>query len=159
MKTNQLLKMNLLLLQKIMKIKNSKLYAKTYQKQKLTKKRTSDNIHNLRDGLNSLMTKIRSNEIIIKPVVKGRILVVISSEYYWTMCKSHLNDEQYYRCLLENDPSLTVNKKIINYPTKYRTILTDNEYEYLINRNYKMSNFYMDPKLHKFKKLNEIMEN
>ena len=30
-------------------------------------KRTSDNTPNLRDGLNLLMTKIRSNEIIIKP--------------------------------------------------------------------------------------------
>ena len=42
---------------------------------------------------------------------------------------------------------------------KYRSILTDNEYEYLINRNYKISNFYMNPKLHKSKELNEIIEN
>ena len=32
---------------------------------------------NLRDKLNSLMTKIRSNEIIINPVDKGSIGVVI----------------------------------------------------------------------------------
>ena len=49
-------------------------------------KRTSDNIPNLRDGLNSLMTKIRSNEIIIKPANKGSIVVLMSSEYYLTMC-------------------------------------------------------------------------
>ena len=49
-------------------------------------KRTSDNIPNLRDGLNSLMTKIRSNEIIIKPANKGSIVVLMSSDYYWTMC-------------------------------------------------------------------------
>ena len=105
------------------------------------------------------MTKIRPNEIIIKPADKGSIVVVMSSEYYWTMCQSHLNNEQYYRCLFENDPSLIVNEKIINYPNKYRSILTDNEYEYLINRNYKISNFYMNPKLHKSKELNEIIEN
>ena len=75
------------------------------------------------------------------------------------MYQSHLNNEQYYRCLLEKDPSLTVNKKIINYANKYRSILTNNEYEYLINRNYKISNFYMNPKLHKSKELNEIIEN
>ena len=49
-------------------------------------KRTSDNIPNLRDGLNSLMTKIRSNEIIIKPANKGSIVVLMSSDYYWIMC-------------------------------------------------------------------------
>ena len=52
-----------------------------------------------------------------------------------------------------------MNEKIINYANKYRSILTDNEYEYLINRNYKISNFYMNPKLHKSKELNEIIEN
>ena len=98
---------------------------------KINIKRASDNIPNLRDGLNSLMTKIRSNEIIIKPADKVSIVVVMSSEYYWTMCQSHLKNEQYYQCLFENNPSLTVNEKIINYAIKYRSILTDNEYEYL----------------------------
>ena len=87
------------------------------------------------------MTKIRSNEIMIKPADKGSIVVVISSEYYWKMCQSHLNNEQYYRWLFGNGSSLIVNEKIINYAKKYRSILTDNEYEYLINRNYKISNF------------------
>ena len=50
------------------------------------------------------MTKIRSNEIIIKPADKGSIIVNMTPESYWTMCQSHLN-EQYYRCLFENDRS------------------------------------------------------
>ena len=132
--------------------------CKNLSETKINIKRISDNIPNLRDGLNSLMTKIRSNEIIIKPADKGSIVVVMSSEYYWTMCQSHLNNEQYYRCLFENDPSLIVNEKIINYANKYRSILTDNEYEYLTNRNYKISNCYMNPKLHKSKELNGIIE-
>ena len=45
-------------------------------------KGTSDKIPNLRDGLNSLLTKIRSNEIIIKTADKGSIVFVMSSEYY-----------------------------------------------------------------------------
>ena len=49
---------------------------------KINVKRTSDNIHDLRDGLSSLITKVRSNEIIIKPADKGSIVVVMSSEYY-----------------------------------------------------------------------------
>ena len=83
----------------------------------------------------------------------------MSSEYYWTMCQSYLNNEQYYRCLIENDPSLIINEKIINYVITYRGILTDNGYEYLINRNYIICNFYMNPILHKSKELNGIIEN
>ena len=71
----------------------------------------------------------------------------------------HLNKEQYYWCLFENDPSLIINEKIINYANKYHSILTDNEYEYLISCSYKISNSCMNPKLHKSKELNEIIEN
>ena len=139
--------------------KNQELEAicKNLSETKSNIKRISDNMPNLRDGLNSLITKIRLNEIIIKPADKGSIVVVMSSEYYWTMCQSHLNNEQYYRCLFENDSSLIINEKIINYANKYHSTLTDNEYEYLINRNYKISNFFMNPKLHKSKELNEVI--
>ena len=65
------------------------------------------------------------------------------------MCRSHLNNEQYYQYLFENNRSLIANEKIISFANKYCSILTDNEYEYLINRNYKISTFYMNPKLHK----------
>ena len=52
-----------------------------------------------------------------------------------------------------------MNEKIFNNANKYGSILTDNECEYLINHNYKISNFSMNPKLHKPKELNEIIEN
>ena len=45
--------------------------CKNFSGIKINIKRTSDNIPNLRDGLNSLMTKISSNEFIIKPADKG----------------------------------------------------------------------------------------
>ena len=75
------------------------------------------------------------------------------------MCKSHLNNEQYHQCLFEDDPSLIVNEIIINYANEYRKILTDNEYEYLCNRSYKISNFYMNSKLRKFKELDKKKKN
>ena len=70
-KTNQLLKMDLYLL----KNENKKLetICKNLSERKTNIKRTSDNIPKLRDGLNSLMTKIRSNQIITKPADKGSI--------------------------------------------------------------------------------------
>ena len=51
------------------------------------------------------------------------------TEYYWTMFQSHLNNE-YYQYLFENDISLIINEEISNYVSKYRNILSDNEYEY-----------------------------
>ena len=93
MKTNQLLKANIHLLQKNNENQELETICKNLSKTKINIKRSSDNIRNLRDGLNSLMTKIRSNEI-IKPADKGSV-VVMSSEYYWTLCQSHLNNEQY----------------------------------------------------------------
>ena len=96
--------------------------------------------------------KIRSNEIIIKPADNGSIVVVMMPKYYWTMCQSHLNNEQYYAYLK------AVFEKIINYTDKYHIILTINDYEYLINHNYKISDFYMNLKFHKFKELKEVIK-
>ena len=59
--------------------------CKNLSETKTNKKRISDNITNLRDGLNSLMTKIRLHEIIIKPAHKRSIVVVRKPDYDWTM--------------------------------------------------------------------------
>ena len=54
--------------------------CKTLSETEINIKKVSDNILNLRDGLNSLMTKTRSNEIIIKPGDKESIVVVMTPE-------------------------------------------------------------------------------
>ena len=51
------------------------------------------------------------------------------------------------------------NEKIIIYANKHRNNLTDNEYEYLLSRNYQISNSYRNPKLHKSKELNKTFKN
>ena len=120
--------------------------CKNLSKTKINVKGTSDNIPKLRDGLDSLMRKIRSNKSIIKPADKGSVVVAMTPEYYWTICQSYLDNEQFYRCLFENDHSFNIFDKIINYTNKYQNILTDNDNGFLINCNYKISNFYMNPK-------------
>ena len=89
MNTNQLLKTNLHLHQKNNESHELEAICKNLPETKINIKRIPDNIPNIRDILNSLMTKIRSNEILIKPADKGSIVVVMSSEYYWAMCQSH----------------------------------------------------------------------
>ena len=48
----------------------------------------------------------------------------------------------------------TVNK----FAEKYKSILTNGEYDFLTKRCHKISNFYMLPKLHKSDDINEIIE-
>lgn len=55
--------------------------CKILSETKIKIKRTSDNIPNVRDRLNSLNTQIRSNEIIIKPAGE-RFIVVVINKYY-----------------------------------------------------------------------------
>ena len=74
--------------------------CKKLSETKINVEGTSDNISNLRDGLDPFITKIRSNEIIIKPADEGSIVVIMTPEFCWTVCQSHLNNEQYYRILL-----------------------------------------------------------
>ena len=104
--------------------------GKSLSKTKININWTPDNIPNFRDGLNSLMTKDRSNKIINKPPDKRStekllncisyqvIVAVMKPEYYWTICQSHVDNEQYYQCLLKNNPLLVIMKKIINYVNK-----------------------------------------
>ena len=80
-------------------------------------------------------------------------------KYYWRMYQSHLNKQYYWWLLKTIINKLIINEEIINYTSKYKYILTDNEYEYLINLIYKISDLYKYPNLHKSKESNEIIKN
>ena len=77
---------------------------------------------------------------------------------YWNMCYRHLSDTTFYNNLDNNDPSTIVQDKVNKFAEKYKSILTNNEYDFLTKRCHKISNFYMLPKLHKSKEINEIIE-
>lgn len=72
MKTNQLLKSHQLL-----KIHLHKDLAEKI----INVKRALNNIYNLRDEFHSLMTKIKLNEVLIRPTDEGSIVVVMKPEY------------------------------------------------------------------------------
>ena len=91
------------------------IFKKPDRKKKTYTKRTSDNVSNLREGLNSN----RSNEIIQKPAFNRYIVIAMAPKYYWKMYQSDLNNEQYYQCVFEKDPLLIISEKIINYVNKY----------------------------------------
>ena len=74
------------------------------------------------------------------------------------MCYRHLSDTTFYNNLDNNDPSTIVQDRVNKFAEKYKSILTNNEYDFLTKRCHKISNFYMLPKLHKSKEINEIIQ-
>ena len=93
----------------------------------------------------------------MKPADKESIITVMSPEFYLNIYESHLRNEEYYECIQDNDPSPLLKNRIIAYAKKYKNLLTENEYKTLTQKPYKISNFYMLPKLHKSKELNAII--
>ena len=118
--------------------------------------KVKDNIE-IRDDLESLAQKTGNNQIIIKPADKGDMIVVQNSEDYQRMCLDHLSNKEYYKDLGSENPTFIVKQKVCTLAKKYKRILHEKEYAFLTIREHKMSNFYMLPKLHKNKELNDIL--
>ena len=98
---------------------------------------------NLRKGLELLLEKINTNKITIKQADKGFITVVMTPKDYWNMCYRHLSDAIFYNNLDNNDPSTIVQERVNKFDEKYKSILTNNEYDFLTKRCHQISNFYM----------------
>ena len=120
--------------------------------------KSKDKLMNLRKGLELLLEKVNTNKIIIKLPDKGSIIVAMAPKDYWNMCYRHLSDTTFYNNLDNDDPSTIVQDKLNKFAEKYKSILTNNEYDFLTKRYHKISNFCMLPKLHKSKEINEIIE-
>ena len=120
--------------------------------------KTKDNLHTLRKWLDSPIKKIGNEEIIMKPADKGSVIVIISPDYYWNICQSHILDTSYYRMLNDTDPSNIVQQRVTQFSDKYKSMLTLKEYNYLTKRKHKIPNLYMFLKLHKTKQINEIIQ-
>ena len=104
---------------------------------------------NLRKGLELLLDKINTNKIIIKPADNRSIILEMTPKDYWKICYRHLSDTTFYNNPDNNDPSTIDQDRVNRFSEKYKSILTNNENEFLTKRFYKISNFCMLPKLHK----------
>ena len=114
---------------------------------------------NLRKGSELILEKINTSKIIIKQAEKGSIIVVMTPKDYWNMCYRHLSDTTFYNNLGNNNPSTIVQDRVNKFAEKYKSIFTNNEYDFLTKQCHKISNFYMLPKSHKSKiNINEIIE-
>ena len=50
---------------------------------------------------------------------------------YWNMCYGHISDKTFYNNLDNNDPSTIVQDRVNKFAEKYKSILKNNEYEFL----------------------------
>ena len=82
----------------------------------------------------------------------------MTPKYYWNLCYRHLSDTIFCHNLNNNDRSTIVQDRVNKFVEKYKSIVTNNEYEFLTKRCHKISNVYMLPKLHKSKEINEFIE-
>ena len=69
--------------------------CKELEHTKISLFKTKNNLHILRKGKDSLIRKIETKEVIIKPADKGSIIVIMSPDYYWNICQLHVSDRSY----------------------------------------------------------------
>ena len=99
---------------------------------------------NLRKVLELLLEKNNTDKI-IKPVDKGSITLVITPKDYWNMCYRHLSGTPFYNNINNNDTSTIVQDRVNTFTVKYKSILTNNEYDFLNKRFQKISKFLHAP--------------
>ena len=51
----------------------------------------------------------------------------MSPEFYLNMCVLHLQNEEYYECIQDNNPSPLLKNRIITYTKKYKNSLSKNK--------------------------------
>ena len=98
---------------------------------------------------------LRTNsEIIIKEADKGGATIIMNKEDYKELVETILNDEVYYT-KLNTSPEKELNLKYKKFLQKFKSQMTEKEFDYLLNFEVKTSNFYGLPKVHKSKRINE----
>ena len=132
--------------------------CKELEHTKISLLKTKDNLYALRKGLDSLIKKIESKEIIIKPADKSLVIVNMLPDYYWNICHTHISGTSYYKILNDTDPSNIVQERVPQFADKYKSMLTLKEYNYLTKRKYRISNLSILLKLRKSKRINEIIQ-
>ena len=112
-----------------------------------------DNITKLeRNALDDL---VKNEEIIIKKADKGGCIVIMDTDWYKNklVLETHLYTSTY--TAIPAYKQYQVIKNLNNLIKKYKSNLTEKEIDYLTKFTWKTSNFYVLPKIHKSKKIND----
>ena len=119
-------------------------------------RKSKDNLMNLREGLELLLEKVNTNKIIVKSANKRSIIVVMTPRIIGRCAIGIFQIQPFIKIQIITTRLLLF--KTVNKFAEIKSILTNNEFDFLTKRCHKTSNFYMLPKLHKSKEINEIIE-
>jgi hypothetical protein len=100
------------------------------------------------DERNALHTLKQNEKIIIKEADKGSAVVIMDVDYYVDRVEEIISSTSSYQELTSNIDKQIMNR-INTALTSYKNELTENELKYLTKFEYKTSNFYGLPKIHK----------
>ena len=123
----------------------------------VSKRGVRPNTSRFGNALSSLRRRIENQEIIIKSADKGDLTTIMTPSYYQDMCMRELNKQDCYENIGVTNPDESVRKVVVDFATKYKDVLTRNEFNFLTQRKYKTAYFYMLPKLHKSEHINNIL--
>lgn len=98
----------------------------------------------------------KNSNIIIKEADKGGATVIMNSSYYESKILEMLNDKLYYKKIPANVDNQVINK-IRRLSDKYSHCLTKSESKCLTEFNFKTSQFYGLPKIHKSKQISSAI--
>ena len=89
--------------------------------------------------------------IVIKKADKGGMFVVLDSKFYRDkmVLQDHLNTDTYE--IVNKNADTKVVKGLKELTTKHSKCLRESEIDYINNKNWKSSNIYVSPKVHKCK--------
>ena len=151
----------------------------SYTDNSIVKDPSDLNIRTTNEELQSIITKIEKNgpshtetadnltgrerealqqlkiaeDIIIKKADKGNTLVILDTDFYRDklVMSDHLNTDTY--SVAPDDADTKVYRGLKKLIEKHKTCLTNKEVKYILKEDWKSSNFYVLPKIHKNKNI------
>lgn len=116
--------------------------------------------HNLSQPERNALKELKNNQdIVFKKADKGGSIVIMDTDYYrdHLVIKGHLSNDTYQK--VDKNADKKVVKELNVHVEKFKDNLTNNEMKYLTKYDWKTSNFYVLPKVHKCKSLQEKIKN
>lgn len=112
-----------------------------------------------REETTALESLANDESIVIKEADKGGAVVIMDSGFYKDHIMKMLSNVDYYQEIPTNDDKKTM-QKIKNLLKRHKTTscLTEKEEDYLTDYEYKESNFYGLPKIHKSTKIKDAIK-
>ena len=97
-------------------------------------------------------------DLVIKKADKGNTLVIMDIDFYKNklVIDDHLNSDTYCEANPNSDSNVMSALKVLM--NKHRECLFDKEYEYIVNFEWKSSNIYVLPKIHKCREIIDTIE-